>query len=185
MVVIRPLAALTLADLKRVASGYSSDSKYLVAYTDSEDHTSFDLRPVALPVPYVKAYDHFGDESLERYGPALGSGFSCGALEGDVLVGLAIAEPDRWNRSVWVWEFHVAQSYRRQGIGGRLMEYVVLQAKREGLRSIVCETQNTNATAIQVYRRLGFRVEGVDISYYSNHDYPDGEIAVFMKRRVS
>ena len=31
---------------------------------------------------------------------------------------------------------------------------------------------------------LGFRVEGVDISFYSNDDYPEGEIAVFMKRRL-
>ena len=184
MVAIRPLTALPLADLKRVASGYSSDSKYLVTYTDSENHTSFELKRVALPHPFVKAYDHFNDESLERYNPALGSGFSAGAFEGNVLVGLIIAEPDRWNCSMWVREFHVAESYRGRGIGGRLMEYVVLQAKREGLRSIVCETQNTNAIAIEVYRRLGFRVEGVDISYYSNHDYPDGEIAVFMKRRV-
>lgn len=184
MAFIRRLTSLALADLKRVASGYSCDSKYLVNYADSQGHTSFELRLVALPTPFVKAYDHFDDESLERYGPALGSGFSCGAFEDDALVGLAIAEPDRWNRSVWVWEFHVAESYRRKGIGGRLMEYVALQAKREGLRSIVCETQNTNAIAIEAYRRLGFRVEGVDISHYSNDDYPDGEIAVFMKRRV-
>lgn len=185
MVFIHRLTSLALADLKRVASGYSSDSKYLVNYADSEDHTSFELNLVALPTPFVKAFDHFDDETLGRYGPALGSGFSCGALEDDALVGLAIAEPDRWNRSVWVWEFHVAETHRHRGVGRRLMEYVALQAKREGFRSIVCETQNTNAAAIQVYRRLGFAIEAVDISYYSNDDYPDAEIAVFMKRRVS
>ena len=64
------------------------------------------------------------------------------------------------------------------------MECVAEAASRAGFRIIVCETQNTNPTAIKVYRKLGFRVEGVDISFYSNHDYPEGEIAIFMKRRL-
>ena len=37
---------------------------------------------------------------------------------------------------------------------------------------------------IDTYRRLGFRLEGIDLSHYTNADYPDGEVAVFMKRRV-
>jgi ribosomal protein S18 acetylase RimI-like enzyme len=64
------------------------------------------------------------------------------------------------------------------------METAVQKAKAAGLRTIVCETQNTNATAVNVYRRLGFSVEAIDISYYSNDDYPDGDVAVFMKRRL-
>jgi ribosomal protein S18 acetylase RimI-like enzyme len=64
------------------------------------------------------------------------------------------------------------------------MDAVMEKARKAGYRIIVCETQNTNADAIQIYRHLGFRVEGMDISYYSNEDYPDGEIAVFMKRRI-
>jgi ribosomal protein S18 acetylase RimI-like enzyme len=65
-----------------------------------------------------------------------------------------------------------------------LMEHAAVEARNAGLRVIVCETQNRNANAIQAYRALGFRLEGIDISYYSNEDYPDRGIAVFMKRRV-
>ena len=57
-------------------------------------------------------------------------------------------------------------------------------ATAAGLRTIVCETQNTNVPAIQFYRKLGFRMEGIDISYYTNNDLPDGEIAVFMKKQI-
>ena len=95
-----------------------------------------------------------------------------------------IAEPQPWNKSVTVWEFHVAEAQRGQGLGRRLMERVIEQARRDKFRIIVCETQTTNAPAIHIYRRLGFQIEGVDISFYSNHDYPDGEMAVFMKRRL-
>ena len=55
------------------------------------------------------------------------------------LVGLAIAEGHRWNRSLSVHEFHVAETHRNQGISKRLMECVVEKASREGFRIIVCE----------------------------------------------
>src|SRR6266545_450346 len=87
------------------------------------------------------------------------AGFSFGAYDGELLVGLIIAEPQEWNRSLCVWEFHVAATHRRSGIGRQLMACAEEQARRSGLRTIVCETQNTNAAAIMVYRKLGFTIE--------------------------
>jgi ribosomal protein S18 acetylase RimI-like enzyme len=114
----------------------------------------------------------------------LDAGFSFGAYAGELLVGLIITEPQEWNHSLAVWEFHVAPTYRRSGIGRQLMACVEAHARGSGLRMIVCETQNTNAAAILAYRKLGFRIEGIDLSLYSNTDYPDGDIAVFLKRRL-
>ena len=183
MVEIRPLTQINLVDLRRIASGYSSDSKYAVGHTEAGNCVSFELCLVTLDKPYVKRF-HYDNEILQQYNAVINTGYSFGAFNGDMLVGLAIAEGHRWNRSLSVHEFHVAQTYRNQGIGRQLMECVAAKASRAGFRIIVCETQNTNPTAINVYRRLGFRVEGVDISFYSNDDYPEGEIAVFMKRRL-
>lgn len=183
MIEIRLLRQLSLTDLKRVASGYSSDSKYVVVHTETESCVSFDLQLVTLDTPYIKRF-HYDDEIFEQYNALLNAGYSFGAYDGNLLVGFAIAEGHQWNRSLSVHEFHVAETHRSQGIGKRLMECVAEKASRADFRIIVCETQNTNPTAINVYRKLGFRVEGVDISFYSNHDYPDAEIAVFMKRRL-
>ena len=183
MIELRPLTALNLADLERVASGYSSDSQYVVHYTSAEDHISFDLQLASLDKPFVKKFDH-DDEILQHYKRVLHEGYSFGVYDEDLLVGLIIGEPHEWNRSLWVLEFHVIDAYRNEGFGKHLMEAVAQRAKTAGFRTIVCETQNTNVTAINVYRKLGFHLEGIDISYYSNDDYPDGEIAVFMKRRL-
>lgn len=46
------------------------------------------------------------------------------------------------------------------------------------------ETQNANVPAIDFYRAVGFGLEGVDLSYYSNVDKLAGEVAVFMKRKL-
>ena len=110
--------------------------------------------------------------------------FSFGAYNGDLLVGIMVSEALLWNDSLWIHEFHVAEPYRKTGVGTKLMEHTSKKAVDNDMRIIVCETQNTNVPAIDVYRRLGFKIEGVDISHYSNSDYPDGEIAIFMKKRL-
>jgi ribosomal protein S18 acetylase RimI-like enzyme len=48
----------------------------------------------------------------------------------------------------------------------------------------VCETQDTNQPAIAFYRAVGFEIEAVDLSYYTNHDLAGGEVAIFMKRKL-
>jgi ribosomal protein S18 acetylase RimI-like enzyme len=79
----------------------------------------------------------------------------------------------------------VAQPCQRQGIGRRLMEALAVRATEAGLRVMVCETQNTNLPAIDFYRSVGFEIEGVDLSYYSNRDLIEGEVAIFMKRKLN
>lgn len=183
MIEIQPLTSLNITDLKRVASGYSSDSKYVVMYTSEDDSVIFDLQLVPLDNPYIKKFEH-GDDTIQRYERVLKDGYSFGAYDDNRLVGLVIGEAYEWNRSLWISEFHVIETHRNMGIGKQLMACVAEKARRAEFRTIVCETQNTNVTAIKIYRKLGFRIEGIDISYYSNSDYPDGEIAIFMKRRL-
>ena len=184
MIKICLLTQLDVAQLHPIASGYSSDHKYAVERIETEGGISFDLRLTPLEQPYRKRFDPFDAETLERYTHMLAAGYSFGAYQGELLVGFIIGGPQDWNRSLWVWEFHVAQKFRRRGIGAQLMQCVIDKARGAGYRTIVCETQNTNVPAIQAYQRLGFRLEALDISLYTDDDYPDGEIAVFMKRRL-
>ncbi|MCB8944777.1 MAG: GNAT family N-acetyltransferase [Ardenticatenaceae bacterium] len=183
MIDIRPLTTLTLPDFQRIASGYRADKQYAVTYTTTAGGVAFTLEPVWLAQPFIKEWTHEAD-TIARYAAILAAGYSFGAYAGVMLVGIVVAEAHEWNHSLWVWEFHVATDYRHHGIGRRLMASVVEKAREAKFRVIVCETQNTNGTGIDIYRQLGFQVEGVDISYYTNQDYPDGEVAVFMKRRL-
>jgi ribosomal protein S18 acetylase RimI-like enzyme len=184
MITIQPLIHLETADLRRIVTTYISEGVYIVSHRDSPTDVSFELHYVALSQPSQRTYDQFDATTLQRYHQILHAGLSFGAYENDLLVGFIVAEPHQWNLSVSVREFHVAPPNRRTGIGRQLMAQVEHHAKRLGLRILVCETQNTNAGAIMVYRKLGFTIEGIDLSLYSNTDYPDGDIAVFLKRRL-
>ncbi len=84
-----------------------------------------------------------------------------------------------------VWEFHVAEAYQRRGIGRHLMDALTEKARFAGLRVITLGTQNTNLPAIDFYRAVGFELDGIDLSYYTNHDMTDFEVALFMKRKLS
>ena len=180
MIEIRDLNTLTLDELTRVASGYTSTQEYDVRHSDTETLINFELRLVPLREPYIKKYS-FDEGTIRQYEPLLGNELSFGAYDGDVLIGLIIAEERRWNESVWVHEFHVAESYRLQGIGRRLMHRSCHIAKHRGLHIAACETQNKNVLAIFAYRKLGFHVAGVDLCLYGN-SAPGDEIAIFMKR---
>ncbi len=180
---IGPLRRLSPADLRRLAGGYASGARYAVTVSESRSQAAFRLVRKPLRRPWVKHFAHPAEE-LRRYRGVIRRGWSLGAYDGATLVGFALAEPRDWNRSVWVHEFAVAASHRRRGIGRRLVAELARRAQEAGYRALVCETQTTNAPAIDFYRAAGFRLEGVDISYYSNEDLERGEVAVFMKKRV-
>jgi len=188
MIVIKPLTTLNREDLYRLSSGYTADARYDVRRRESGETFALELQLEPLPQPYHKLWDRPDEELLVTYHQAAASGFSFDAYDEQLAdqpcVGIALAEPQQWNKSLWVWELHVAESHRRRGIGRQLVESLAGKARSAGFRVIVCETQNTNVPAIHFYRQVGFGIEGVDISYYTNEDYPDGEIAIFMKKRL-
>ena len=184
MIDIRLLTQLNTDDLRSLVTGYTSDAKFQVRKTDSDQQFVLALERVPLPKPYRKRYDHLDAETLNRYQQLPVFGYLFGAYDAEQCVGIALAEPGHWNKSLWVRELHVAETHQRRGVGRQLVEKLAEKARAAGLRVLVCETQNTNVPAMRFYRKVGFHIEGIDLSYYSNDDFPDGEIAVFMKKRL-
>lgn len=184
MIAIRPLANFDPDRFRVIASGYSTNEIFSIAHIESDEQTRFDLTLEALKETLVFQFP-FSEEDLERYATLVPGEYCMGAFDGDLLVGIALAEPQAWNRTLWVWEFHVFSEYRGRGIGRQLMETLASLAKSACLRAIICETQNTNVPAIRFYRAVGYRIEGIDISYYTNEDMlPGRTVAVFMKLRL-
>ena len=184
MIDIRLLTQLNPDDLRRLVIGYTSDAKYQVRKTETADQFVLALELVPLPQPYRKRWDCLDATTLERYQKVAAYGFSFGAYDGEQCVGITLAEPRHWNKSLWVWELHVAETHQRRGVGRQLVETLAEKARMAGLRVLVCETQNTNVPAMRFYQKVGCHIEGIDLSYYSSDDFPDGEIAVFMKKRL-
>jgi ribosomal protein S18 acetylase RimI-like enzyme len=184
MIDIRPLTELSTEDLHRIIVGYVSPARYRVLKTETDELTNFTLELVQLTTPYVKHDYPLDAETIHQYQGYVHNGFSLGAYDDDELVGLAISEVQAWSNRLWVYEFHIAPAYQGKGIGTRLMNELIQRARQAKLRAIFCETQTTNVPAIGFYRKMDFTLDGINLNFYSNHDYPDDEICLFMMRKL-
>lgn len=185
MAEIRPLREVDEQLLERLITGYSSNEVFRIVRDEMADLIRFELRLTPLEQPFVKRYPSREPPEMRRYQELATSGHCFGAFDGEMCIGLALCEPQQWNRSLVVHEFHIAPAGHYQGIGRALMATVEAHAQDQGMRCIVCETQTTNVPAIRFYRALGFSVDGIDVSLYSNEDIKRSEVAVFMKKQVA
>ncbi|WP_420644418.1 GNAT family N-acetyltransferase [Candidatus Leptofilum sp.] len=183
-VAIRPFLPQYLTQLPQVITGYTTSEIYAIAKDEWDTVVTFSLKLVSLPTPKTITYNHLDEAELARLGQIVAVGMSLGAFFEAQLVGVALASAEVWNSSLRVWELHVTEEWRGQGIGRRLMEGVVDTAVAHRLRVIVCETQSSNVPAIRAYRKLGFVLDGIDLSYYSNEDVQKEDVAIFMKRHL-
>jgi len=182
---IRPLTSLDQEGLRELMSGYVTTQRYAVQKQETDAVTTFTLTLQPLPQPYSKNYwDSLSEDDLGRYADLLAEGFSLGAYQEGEWVGVALAEAQPWNRMLNVWELHVHPQHRGAGIGRRLVDELAVRARAAGLRALAVETQNTNVAAVRFYRGVGFAIEGIDLSYYTNTDMEDGEVAIFLKRKL-
>lgn len=183
---IHPIRRIDWPRLRELMAGYSSTQRYAVRREESQAQAVITLTLETLAQPYHKDYgDCLNDEDRRRYEGYLAAGFSLGAYLDGQWVGVALAEAQRWNGVLLVWEFHIHPAQRRQGIGRRQMEALAECASTAGLRALTVETQNTNVGAIRFYRSVGFTLESVDLSLYGNHDVEEGEVALILRRKLT
>lgn len=57
--------------------------------------------------------------------------------------------------------------YRRRGYGKAIVEALIKYAKMNGLDSISLEVRESNSAAIELYTKLGFKVEGKRRDFYT------------------
>lgn len=84
--------------------------------------------------------------------------------------------PEEWSNRLMVTELWVSDRLKRQGIGTRLMDLAKEQARQQGRRAIILETQSCNTAAIAFYRKQGFELIGYDTCCYTNSDVERREI---------
>ena len=75
----------------------------------------------------------------------------------------------------------IRKEYRRSGLGRWLMEYILDFGFRKGCECATLEVRGSNKAAIQMYRKLGFKISGVRKGYYSDN----GEDALLMTLDMS
>ena len=87
-----------------------------------------------------------------------------------------------WNQYAYIEDIAVSKSYRKSGVGTKLVEKAVEWTKSKNLCGLMLETQDVNLLACRFYSKLGFQIGGVDTMLYANFDTAD-EKAIFWYMR--
>lgn len=104
-----------------------------------------------------------------------------GAFEDGVLLGYVEGSLEQWNNRYRISNICVFDDARRHGgIGTALMDTILHEAKENGARMVVLETQSCNENAIAFYRKNGFEIIGFDLYAYTNNDPQRHEIRIEM-----
>lgn len=125
--------------------------------------------------------DLFG---AERWSPAMfwnelanGHHYLVATDDGGTVLGYAglmVAPPDE----AWVQNIAVRRDAQRRGIGRLLLEALLAEAARQGVRSTLLEVAADNAPAQRLYATYGFEPIGVRRGYYQ----PSNTDALVMQR---
>ncbi|QMS85527.1 GNAT family N-acetyltransferase [Candidatus Xianfuyuplasma coldseepsis] len=68
----------------------------------------------------------------------------------------------------------ILKAYHHQGLGTALMKHLLQQAKRMGKHTVELEVRADNVHAIELYKKVGFVIEGVKKQgFYVDGDYID------------
>ena len=64
----------------------------------------------------------------------------------------------------------VDENYRRLGIASKLMEYLINYVKNNNISNITLEVNESNTSALNLYKKCGFEMVSRREKYYKNND---------------
>ena len=101
----------------------------------------------------------------EAYDAAEDGAIFIGAYEGEACVGLAVLRKDRF-RYLYLDDLKVKSDHRRCGIGGKLIQACMDEARTLGMIGVYTVGQDNNLSACLFYLRHGFAIGGFDNRAY-------------------
>lgn len=157
--------------------GYTTEEYYDVSVEKQEDGFSVEMKKKSFKNPVTHSpeeYD-FPDKLYADYWP---EACARGILVGDKLAAAIETCPEEWSNRLRITELWVDDAFQKQGIGHALMEAAKEQARAEGRRAIILETQSCNVNAIGFYLHEGFTLIGLDTCCYANNDLQRKEVRI-------
>ncbi|WP_242840726.1 GNAT family N-acetyltransferase [Clostridium hydrogeniformans] len=154
---------------------YTTDKYYdvIVNKTDKGFDIKIEKKDFKEPVTHTPEEYNFPDKLYEDQWE---NAYAWGVLVNDELVAAIETNQELWSNRLRITELWVAEKYQKQGVGHGLIEMSKEQARREGRRAIILETQSCNVNAIDFYQHEGFSLIGMDTCCYKNNDLQRKEV---------
>jgi ribosomal-protein-alanine N-acetyltransferase len=124
------------------------------------------------------ANGHHYVAALDERSGSPGEAAGAGTFAGDELVGYAGLSVS--GHEAWVQNIAVRADRQRRGIGRALLEALLAEAKRRGVKAVLLEVAVDNRPAQKLYDSYGFEPVGVRRGYYQ----PSNTDALVMRREA-
>lgn len=131
------------------------DEDMIIQPLGSESHPPMDLLLLADPSRAL----------VEGY---LKRGTCYVAILDDVMVGVYVLLPTRPD-TIELVNVAVDEAHQGRGIGKKLVEHAIQQARQLGYRTIEIGTGNSSVGQLALYQKCGFRITGVDRDFFLRH----------------
>ena len=113
-------------------------------------------------------FDDFWNENILKSELENENSYYIVAKENDDIVGFG----GLWKSidDIHITNIVTKKSVRNKGIGKAILNALINQAKVFGYNIITLEVNETNSTAISLYKKFGFEKVGIRKRYYNNSD---------------
>jgi ribosomal protein S18 acetylase RimI-like enzyme len=131
------------------------------------------------PTAFSSSYEEEKNRDIEGVKDRLSqsNAHTFGAFDNDLLIGIISLVTEsriKTRHTADIYGMYVNPSYRKQGIGKKLVEHVISIAKRKGvIEKIRLSVTDSNVEAIKLYESVGFKTYGyeknsmkIDLVYY-------------------
>jgi ribosomal-protein-alanine N-acetyltransferase len=119
-----------------------------------------EIERLSYPAPWSRSM--FAAELQKPGALAIGAYRGAGELVGYAIVSRYV---DAWH----VMNIAVTPAFRRRGIASALLERLFEMTAADSRRGYTLEVRVSNAEAIRLYERLGFRARGIRRGYYTDN----------------
>ncbi len=169
---VRQAISTDIPALMALDHDYSTDHVWQMAVSRVTDEAGVTFREVRLPRPMRVAYPRdprrLADEWTRQAALLV-------AETAEQRLGYLALTVGPAAEAVWITDLVVGSAHRRQGIGTRLLGAARDWCRPRALARMFVEMQSKNYPALSLARKLGFVFSG-----YSDHFYPDQDIALFF-----
>lgn len=134
---------------------------------DAEIYRVIRLESLRLhPEAFGSSYEEEKEAPVEKYRDSLPTVYTFGAFENGSLIGVVTLFPEgkrKMKHRASIFAMYVTESVRGQGVGKRLVEAAIAQARElGGIEQIHLQVVTSNESAIRLYSSLGFEVYGLE-----------------------
>lgn len=134
---------------------------------DAEIYRKIRLESLKLhPEAFGSSYEQESEAPVEKYKNSLPSVYTFGAFENGSLVGVVTLFPEgkvKMKHRASIFAMYVAESIRGKGVGKKLVEAAIAQARELGaIEQIHLQVVTSNESAKKLYSSLGFEVYGLE-----------------------